>query len=113
MIHDDTKAYDITRASNEIGVAPERLLEIIIKTFTMYEEEMKSLKEAIESQSFENIYQHSHKLKGSFSTLLFYEAEKLAAQIEEGADENCEIDYLKLYDDLKRELGKLRRFLKI
>lgn len=76
----------------------EMLMDLFLESV---EDSMIALKEAIEENNFDKVYQCSHSIKGSSANLTLMDISNKAQDIEHNARESNHIDYLSKFSELK------------
>ena len=84
----------------------EMLMEVFLETT---QESLSTLKQAIDSNNFEEIHMSAHSIKGSASNLTMTEIANIAKEIEHSAKDNESINYLEKYQLLESIILSIRR----
>jgi len=90
--------------------------EVVKKLVDVYfdsvKDDLKSLKEAIEKNSFEDIHKISHKISGSSINLKMKDIASLAQEIEKNAINKINIDYKEKFEKLKNLIEEIKKNIK-
>ena len=90
--------------------------EVVKKLVDVYfdsvKDDLKSLKEAIEKNSFEDIQKISHKISGSSINLKMKDIASLAQEIEKNAINKINIDYKEKFEKLKNLIEEIKKNIK-
>ena len=83
----------------------EMLMEVFLESV---EENIESLKLAIDSNNLDEIYQISHAIKGSSANLTLMNISNIAKDMEHEAKEKNSINYLDKYTELKTLIDNIK-----
>jgi PAS domain S-box-containing protein len=97
--------YNTAAVAVELKIPEPVLINIAGEFLNDAKDELVSLREAIKSLSFDEIYLHAHKLKGACVNLRLEKPGEIFYEIEENAGSgNKEFDYCKALDNIENEL---------
>ncbi len=100
--------YDINAAAKEMGISRPQLLKILPASFQRIDRDLEALKNAIDNNDLENIYEFSHKIKGTFYNFLFNSIGNIAREIEINSNEKKDVDYNNLFNNIITGIGLLK-----
>ncbi|MCF6172365.1 MAG: Hpt domain-containing protein [Campylobacteraceae bacterium] len=84
----------------------EMLIEVFLQSAR---DNLQILKNAIEANDFESIFQSAHAIKGSAANFTLKEISNLAKDMESNARKRLNIDYKKEYKKLKFLVEKIQK----
>jgi CheY-like chemotaxis protein/nitrogen-specific signal transduction histidine kinase/HPt (histidine-containing phosphotransfer) domain-containing protein len=105
--------YNLNLAAEEMGISTSQLLKLLTAAFVRIDNDLEALKNAIDDKDMENIYEYSHKIKGTFYNFLFNRIGDTAREIEINSDEKKDVDYNGLFNDIIKGLALLKESIKV
>ncbi|NPA55581.1 MAG: response regulator [Epsilonproteobacteria bacterium] len=114
-IHNNTEeftSYDKEQIARKLGVPSALFDKILNKFLETIDEYMDELKNSIEKNDLEQIYQHAHKIKGSVMTFHIDEVVEILKNMEQDARDKKERDYMSDYKKVQAELENFKTQMK-
>lgn len=101
--------YDIEEAAQSLGLQVTIFKTILNAFVSSIDEDLDLLKEAIDSNNYENIREVAHKIKGASANLKIKEVASLLNEIELNAKDSIDIEYNVKFEQLKSKIESIKK----